>query len=191
MRASVTLIAEATDTPVWFLFGATVALAVITFGLAIAAILALRQLGFAVQDLEEVKRDRHVQVFADLGRRWDGPEMVEALRQERLYNVEQLRKLFARAYAPPSRNRFKEWLAKRAASKTVVLLRIPNFFENLSLIVRAGSLDIKLVSQDYGTVANDSWEKWKPAIMELRETDKQSYAEFQWLVDRMAKLPDA
>jgi hypothetical protein len=171
------LVAEATDTPVWFLFGATGMLAAVTAVLAIAAIRALQELGVAVEQLEEVKRDRHVQVFADLGRRWDGPEMVEALQEERRYTTKQLEKLFARAYAPLSRNRFKEWAAKRAQTKTVVLLRIPNFFENLALIVKAGSLDIRLVSLDYGTVAKEAWEKWEAAVMELRKTDDQSYAE--------------
>lgn len=185
-----TPIAEASDQPVWYLFGATVALACITLGLVIAGFRALRQLEFAREALEAGKKDRHVQVFFDMGHRWDGPEMVESLQEERLYDSRQLEKLFAKAYAPRSRNPFKEHAARRASTKTVTLLRVPNFFENLALIIKAGSLDLDFVNRDYGTVAKEGWKKWEPAMMELRKTDPHSYQEFQWLVDELAKLPD-
>jgi hypothetical protein len=58
------LAAEATNTPVWWLFAATVALALVTGALATAAFKALEQLRVALQQLEEVRRDRHVQVSA-------------------------------------------------------------------------------------------------------------------------------
>src|SRR5438132_13803022 len=123
-------VADVTDTPVWFLFAATVAVATVTGVLAIAAIRALRQLEVAVEQLDEVKRDRHVQVFSDLGRRWESLEMSEALEREKDYRPADLVALFERAGRKPTRNPFKEGQRRRAAKETVVLLRVPNYFED-------------------------------------------------------------
>lgn len=80
------LIADVTNAPTWALFGATVALAVVTAVLASAAVKALdqlkvglRQLDVTVEQLEEAKRDRHAQAFSDLGRRWDAPDITESI----------------------------------------------------------------------------------------------------------------
>ena len=78
-----TLLAEATDKPVWFLFGATVVLAMVTAAVAGAAIYALRQLA-------EVRVDRDVQVLADFGRRWDEALLTEARELDLEYTRDEL-----------------------------------------------------------------------------------------------------
>jgi hypothetical protein len=97
------VLAQTTDAPTWALFAATVVLAIATIGLfsvtgvlAFAAIRALRQLRLAVEQLEEVRKDRQTEIFAELGRRWDGQEMTEALFKEKNYDAAQLARLFAR-----------------------------------------------------------------------------------------------
>jgi hypothetical protein len=181
------LVADVTDTPVWFLFGATVALAVVTGGLATAAWLALRQLAVAVQELEEVKRDRHVQVFSDLGSRWEGREMTEALHIELEYTAEALRALFRRAGGPPSRNPLKERRRLREAKRRVVLLRVPNYFEDAAFIAKAGGLEGKLFSDNFGGVAVDEWKIWGPTIKLLQEEDPSAYEEFERLAKQAEK----
>src|SRR5438445_2985310 len=130
------------DVATWLIAAGTLLLAGATGALAIAAWkalgqlhLATRQLDVAIRQLDEAKKDRHVQVFADMGSRWDGSGMVEALRKEKDYSTRRLGRLFARAYAPPSRNPLRTAASKRAGRKTTVLLRIPNFFENLALLI--------------------------------------------------------
>ena len=120
----------ATDTPVWFLFAATVALAIVTGTLAGAAIYALKQLG-------EVRRDRDVQVLADLGRRWDEDQLRAAREAAAHYDKDEFAseadKLF---HTPPDTSAQKEF---------IVLLRIPNFFEDLAIITESGDMDLALV----------------------------------------------
>jgi hypothetical protein len=184
------LVAEATDSPVWVLAGATIALAVVTAVLAIAAIRALKQLGFAIEELDEVKRDRHVQAFSDLGRRWDSPTMEESLKKEADYTQAQLADLVVRAAQPLTNNRLKDWHRRRARKELVVLLRVPNYFEDLALITKAGGLDIKLVAADFKGLAQDEWVYWEAAILRLRDTDPWSFTQFERLVREMELLPD-
>src|SRR5947207_7847244 len=143
------LIADVTNEPVWFLFGATVALALVTAALAVAAILALRQLAVAVEELEEVKRDRHVEVFSDFGRRWESREMTEALEAEKDFRPQELVELFEKANRDPSWNPLRERTRKRAAKLTVLLLRVPNYFEDAGMVYRAGGLDKTLFADNF------------------------------------------
>jgi hypothetical protein len=182
-------IGDVTNTPVWWLFGATAALAAVTTALAAAAVLALRQLGLAVEELEEVKRDRHVEVFSEFGRRWESREMTEALEIEKDYRPAQLVALFEKANRKPSGNPLRDRPRKQAAKKTVLLLRVPNYFEDAGMIYRAGGLDATLFANNFGGVAVDEWERWGPAVKKLQETDPLSYVEFERMV-REAKAVD-
>src|SRR5262245_11491004 len=173
------LLADVTNTPVWWLFGATAALALVTTGLAVAAFRALRQLGLAVEELEEVKRDRHVEVFTEFGRRWESREMTEALEEEKDYRPDDLVELFKAANREPSWNLFKERRRKSAAKTTVLLLRVPNYFEDAGMVYRAGGLDQTLFADNFGGVAVDEWERWHLAVKKLQETDPLSYVEFE------------
>lgn len=65
------IVAETSDEPVWALFWATLGLAVVIFGVVVAAFKALGQ-------LTETRRDRHLQVIGELGRRWDDDDLIEA-----------------------------------------------------------------------------------------------------------------
>jgi hypothetical protein len=111
-------------------------LPIATTALAIAAIRALGQLRVAVEQLDVVRRDRHVEVFSDLGRRWEGPEMTEALALEDDYTGEELAKFFVRAPIAPSANPFREYRRKAEARARIVLLRVPNYFEDAMMIAK-------------------------------------------------------
>jgi hypothetical protein len=134
------LVADVTDTPVWFLGSATAVLAAATIALAVFTRRALGQLGVAISELEEVQRDREVAVFSDFGRRWEGEEMTEALHIELEYSAEALRRLFTRAGHDPYRNPFKERRRLREAKRRVVLLRVPNYFEDVAFIAKSREL---------------------------------------------------
>ena len=144
-----TLVADVTDTPVWFLGSATAILAGATIALAVFTRRALGQLKVAIRELEEVQRDREVSVFSDFGRRWEGQEMTEALHIELEYSAEALRRLFTRAGHDPYRNRLKERRRLREAKRRVVLLRVPNYFEDAAFTAKARGLEGELFAENF------------------------------------------
>jgi len=172
-----TAAAHTSDTPVWWLVGATFALVAVTAGLAYAALRALGQLKLAVEQLDEVRRDRHVQVLSDFGRRWDEPHLWEAREKQFGIASDRLRDLVG------------VWFARRdrSASDVPILLRVPNFFEDLSIMVEAGKLEVKYVALSMGSLALGMWDYWQPAIEKMRETAPTSYTQFEKLVGDLNK----
>src|SRR4051794_4472514 len=101
----------ATDKPVWFLFGATAFLAAAAW--------------FALGQLREVRTDRHIKFMSDFGQRWDAPHVWDAReRQAGVSNVELA-------------DLVRLWYTTRdeSAKEVPILLRVPNFFEDLALTV--------------------------------------------------------
>jgi hypothetical protein len=180
------LLADVTNTPVWWLFGATLLLATVTGVLAVAAFRALQQLSVAVEQLEEVKRDRHVQVFIEMGRRWEGREMTEALVREIDYAPDGLVRLTQRAAGAHTCNPIARRRKKRAGKELTVLLRVPNYFEDVGTLAKAGTLEAAVIVEAFGGVAADEWRVWGPAVKKLQETDPKAYEEFE----RLAKESD-
>lgn len=174
----------------WWLFWATVALALATGILAYAACRALGQLRVALAELDEVRTDRHVQVFADLGRRWESAEMTEALMVEVGYTAEGLARLFSRASERPSTNPIKERRRLRDARRRTILLRVPNYFEDAALIAKVGRLEDDLFHENFSGVVADEWSRWGPTVKLLQEGDPLSYVEFEKLATK-ARAEDA
>jgi hypothetical protein len=170
----------------WLTALGTLALVAVTGLLAAAAWRALDQLRIAVDQFEEVKRDRHVEVLDAMGQRWEGGEMTEALQREVDHTPQSLVHLFERPARPPSRNPVRERSRRRACKETIVLLRVPNYFEDAATIARAGSLESTIITETFGGVAKDEWTLWKPAIKKLQQTDPLAYVEFE----RMAEAAD-
>lgn len=170
----------------WITALATVALVAATGALAGAAWRALGQLRIAIDQLEEVKRDRHVEVLDEMGRRWEGAEMTEALQMAVDYTPEELVRLFERAARPRTGNPMYDLRTRRARKAIIILLRVPNYFEDAATIAKAGSLESTIIAEAFGSVAKDEWALWKPTIKRLQENDDGAYAEFE----RMAEEAD-
>jgi hypothetical protein len=170
----------------WLTALATLALVAVTGVLAAAAWRALDQLRIAIDQLEEVKRDRHVAVLDEMGRRWEGWEMTQALQMAADYTPEGLVRLFQRAAHPRSANPMRNRRTRRARKDTIILLRVPNYFEDAATIAKAGSLESTIITEAFGSVAKDEWALWKPTIKKLQENDEGAYAEFE----RMAEEAD-
>src|SRR5881275_3234816 len=109
------------DVASWITAGSTLALAI--------------GASWALASLRETRRDRHVQVLTDYGRRWDSEEITEA-RQKQLQCGDDvaLAELATKWLNDPS-----------SAPDFYVLLRVPNFFEDLAVISKGGRLDMRLV----------------------------------------------
>ncbi|HEX3254630.1 MAG TPA: DUF4760 domain-containing protein [Gaiellaceae bacterium] len=139
---------------------------------AIAAYLALGQ-------LEETRRDRHVQVIADLGRRWDDAQLAAARKKQLAYA------------SVPLSAKVEQWLRHpdTDSEAMLLLLRVPNFFEDLAVMVESGSLDLRLVSKAFKSPALRQWQYWEPSIRVIRDhEDPDSYAQFENLVRQLEKL---
>jgi hypothetical protein len=190
LAAEVTRTAEATNEPVWWLFAATAVLAVATAALAVAAWVGLGQLKVARRQLEDVRTERHVEVFLEMARRWESPEMSEALELEKGLSSQALRRVFDDAERPRSRNPLRERRYAEAARQTVVLLRVPNYFEDAAMIARVGGLEETLVLENFGAVASVEWERWSLTVRAMQETDDLAYVGFENLVRRALKADE-
>jgi hypothetical protein len=166
---AVALAASATsDTPVWWLVGAT-------------ALVAAGALG-AVYQLREVRRDRHVSAFVHMGTRWEGAEMTEALQMEVNYTPEELAELFARVHAAKTnrkRNPVEERKRIQEAEAAIVLLRVPYYFEDFAVITSVGGLNPEKVSEYVGGLAIDEWKIWGPTIKQMQLQDGWEFEEFE------------
>jgi len=131
-----------------------------------------------------VKRDRHVQVFSEMGRRWEGQEMTDALQMEVDYTPDSLLALFERAAAKPSTDPVLEAERKTARKDRITLLRVPNYFEEAAAIQKVGSLEADLIDDYFGGLANDEWKLWEPTVKKLQESDKQAFVEFEQMAKR-------
>jgi hypothetical protein len=171
------------DVANWLLAAGTLLLAGVTGVLALAAWRALGQLKVALEELDEIKRDRHVQVFSDMGSRWGSAEITEALQMEVGHTAESLARLFNRYKRPRSSNPVVEYRRRRAERAAIVLLRIPNYFEEAGMIAKVGTLETATVDEYFGGVAQDEWALWAPTIKRFQESDPEAFVEFE----RMAK----
>lgn len=172
------VVAHTTDGPVWVLAAATITLAIATAVLAGAAIRALMQ-------LDEVKRDRHVEVFSEMGLRWSSSEMTEALQLEYRYDPDSLLNLFEVAgFDFHPRNALERRRQLRAQQEKVILLRVPNYFEEAATIAEVGGLDAALIDDYFGGIAKDEWELWRPTVEKLQESDREAFIKFQRMAER-------
>jgi hypothetical protein len=147
-----------------------------TIGLAVVGALGLRQ-------LSEVRSNRAVAVLADIGRRWDEDSLREAREKMLEYTAPELmelaEKLVQRPKFPQARREF------------IVLFRIPNFFEDMALIVESSKVPTSVVARGFKEVIVDEWTQWEPLVRRFRETEPNCFAEFERLADQMRLLSSA
>jgi hypothetical protein len=156
----VRLVDGETDWPAWITALATVVLAV---GIC-----------FAYQQLKDAGLARHVQIINDFGQRWDGDRLWEARALKHKYdNVSLAEEAATYIWAP------------RCAPDIPLLLRVPNYFEDLAMMVELGRLDTFYVERAFGLLARREWAFWELAILVMRTDAPDSYTEFQKLVDEL------
>jgi hypothetical protein len=167
------VVADTTDGPVWALVAVTFLLFVATAVLAYAAFKALGA-------IREATQDRHVEFFAEMGRRWQSDEMVDALQIQKGYTPEELNALFEREGEQPSNNPLIEARRRRDIRERIVLLRVPNYFEDAVIAYKAGGLDGDLFAENFGGVAIEMWKAWAVTVESMQKRiDELTYSEFQ------------
>jgi DNA-binding XRE family transcriptional regulator len=153
-----------------------------TIALATAAWIALIQ-------LREVKRDRHAQVLMHLFERWNSELIVEALQAEGQLTKAELAEVVVTAWTSTND---KE--ADKATSQLALMLRIPDYFEALAVLMDVSKLSPQTVGEIYKGMVLVEWEFWGPAIDKLRDTsiggDEFAYTWWQRLAREMESVVD-
>lgn len=110
-------------------------------------------------------------------------------RRERL-SLESLRTFQSREFAelmqyvishdiPATRKELDELPVK----EQVIFLQFSQEMETLGILVAEKYINIDLVDKILGSFVSSSWEKYKPMILNLRETDPYLNEHFQWLAE--------
>lgn len=147
--------------------------AVAAGGVVIAAIGAWLAFG----QVKEVRRDRHIQVLSEFTTRWDSEDVVSAREEQLKYDKSTVA------------TELKKWVDKSETptADVALLLRVPNFFEDMAIMVECGSLELEYVKRAWGQATLRMWAYWKPAVQELRGYSSTAYTEFEKLAQKLEK----
>ena len=162
-----TLLDWVTDLPVVFWTAVSASAAVLGLVvLGVALLVALSQTRVAVQS-------RHAALMADLSRRWDEEPIGEARRLVDLLGP-----------------RFPAVIAQWDAAKdprSYMVERVPNFFEDLSVLEQVGAIDFEMIRMSLGRTVLEIWEIWEPHIVAQRRRwdDPEIYLHFELLMKKM------
>jgi hypothetical protein len=149
---------------------ATIALAAVTFLLAIAAAVALRS-------IREARKARYGQVVADVAKRWDGDPLIKS-------------RAAADACDTPG-SLANTVMAARAntANKEPYyrLLAEPGFYEDMALLLDREAIEYETLRDWIGSSIVLRYDKWKEFVESLRKLPgySQSYVAWQELADRI------
>jgi hypothetical protein len=80
----------------------------------------------------------------------------------------------------------KEWDALPENDR-IMFIQFGQQMESLGILVAEKIIDIDLVDKTLGSFVTQSWEKYKPMIMVLREDEPYSNEYFQWLAEAIDK----
>lgn len=145
---------------------------VIAVAAALTVVILLAAAVFAWCEVHCIERTREAQLLADLSRRWNGEQLTEARKAARNYkNSAELKEAVQKA----RENNDKEYY---------YLVRLPDFFEALGVLVKSGCLSKRLTKDLFGTVLKYYYELYGPTIQYLREIhdDENIYTWFDDLV---------
>ena len=149
---------------------AIAAAATFTAGILLVAVV------FAWREVHCIERAREAQLLADVSRRWD-EELLRESRQavEEYEDGTKLRQAL-------------EDLKKKNDKQYYVLLRLPDFFEELGLLVNKKCLHPQLAKDMFGTAIKYYYDRYKLTIKYLQEKyqDQTIYKFFSDLVTQVS-----
>jgi len=146
---------------------------------AIAAVLAFGVLIFAAlyarHQLHSMEKTREAQLLADLSRRWDEELLTESRQAVGKYkNGSEL-------------SQSLEELRNRSDEQYYVILRLPDFFEDLGLLVNKKCLSLQLAKDMFGTAVKYHYNLYKDTIENMRKIykDQTIYKFFEDLAEEI------
>ena len=120
------------------------------------------------------EKARHAALMAELSRRWDEPTLSESRR-------------FMDSLGTNLRATFQRWDDVQDP-RSYILERVPNFFEDLSVLEQVGAIDFEMIRMSLGRSVVEVWEIWEPTIRYRRKKfgdDEEIYGNFEKLVVKM------
>lgn len=123
---------------------------------------------------KSAEKARHAALMADLSRRWDDPTLAEARR-------------FMDSLGRNLQATYERW-DRTQDPRGYILERVPNFFEDLSVLEQVGAIDFESIRMSLGRSVVDVWDVWEPTIRYVRHKfgdDQEIYQHFERLKVRM------
>ena len=150
----------------------TAVAAALTFVIVLAAVI------IAKREINCMDRTREAQLLADLSRRWNEEQLTESRKAARNYkNSTELKE----AVLKLRQNNDQEYYN---------LIRLPDFFEALGVLVNSGCLSRELTKDLFGTAIKHYYNLYSQTLQYLREIhdDKNIYTWFDDLAKELTIL---
>ncbi|HEX2057986.1 MAG TPA: hypothetical protein VHI71_06415 [Actinomycetota bacterium] len=142
---------------------------------AVTALMVVVAASYARHQLDEIRRTRNADVMFRLSERWDRLSEDRRLLYQYEGRGRKLRAHLLRAMDKNSKLYFD-------------LVRVPSFFEDLAIQVRARSIPPDMVDASFGTAIQTYWKIWAPAVDVVRRQDERVHEKFQALAKEMADV---
>ena len=133
---------------------------VIAIAAGLTVVILLSAALYARHEIKCIERTREAQLLTDLSRRWDEEQLQEARKAANEYDDgNKLRNALQDFQANNDPNFYK-------------LMMIPDFFEELGLLVNSTCLNLQLANDLFGTAINHHYVRYEPSIKYLRDKYK-------------------
>ncbi len=132
---------------------------------------AIAAAGFAGQQVREARRASRAELASAFIERWNGENLVEARH-------------LANGFGSPEalRDALGDYSGKNAP-EAHVLMREPDYFEQLGALEHEGAIDFNLIRLLAGRAIVDRWELWEPAVRSLPRD--RAYPMFEELASKL------
>jgi len=151
---------------------------VIAVAAALTFIILLAAVIIAKREIGCIDRTREAELLVGLSRRWNEEQLTESRKAARNYKSSAELK---EAVQKHRENNDKEYYD---------LVRLPDFFEALGVLVNSSCLSMQLTKDLFGTVIKFYYNLYSPTIQYLREIhdDRNIYTWFDDLAEKLNKL---
>jgi hypothetical protein len=137
---------------------------------ALTALILLVAAFYARNQIKCVERTREAQLLADLSRRWNEEQLTDARKTVRNYkDADKLKDAVQK-------------LGDKNDKEVYILVRLPDFFEALGVLVNTSCLSKQLTRDLFGTAIGYYHELYGPSIQYLREKYKDNNI-YKWFDD--------
>jgi hypothetical protein len=147
------LVAETTDTPVWWLVAATFSLAAV----GLIALLSLR----------DARKTRQTQLLVELSERWDSRPMIQSSVLFREFGGEKTTQLveaiWGKDVVRPDPRDIAYWQR---------ISIFPNLIEVIGVFVGRGMISPRIIYEMWGGNIIEEWARWEAPVLKLRELSR-------------------
>jgi len=133
---------------------------------------------FAARQLQEQRIQRLSEAAAVISLRWDADDMIASRQESKQYNSE-----------AELCDAVRRGMEGDPEIKIDLMLREPNFFDDLGLDEIQGGITLQWLEASMGQIIVDRWKLWSSAVTVIRDIDPApppAYANFEALAKRLS-----